>query len=60
MYSSSAVEIPNNSCNTGIRVAKENNDSIVDMTLKNTFNITYPLYGGTNLRSIDKIDILKG
>jgi hypothetical protein len=38
-----AVVNPNNNCNTGINVAKENNDSTVDKTLNKTFNVTYHL-----------------
>ena len=47
--------MPNNNCKTGIIVANENKDNIVDNTLNNIFNATYHLYGGKNLRRTENI-----
>jgi hypothetical protein len=46
---------PKSICKTGIIVAKENSDNMVDKTLKNKFNATCPRYGGMNLRRSDMI-----
>ena len=46
---------PNRICNTGIIVAKENSDNIVDKILKNRLATTCQRYGGTKRFKSDRI-----
>ena len=47
IYVAVASDKPNSICKTGIIVANEKSDNIVERILKKRFNITCHLYGGT-------------